>query len=61
MPFFFDPGFDARVAPIEGTPRSVGAPERWDGADVHAFAGTYGEYLLAKVSRVFPDLRRDVL
>ena len=29
---------------------------RWDGADVHAWSGTYGEYLTAKVSRVFPDL-----
>ena len=31
---------------------------RWDGASVHAFAGTYGDYLLAKVGKVFPELRR---
>ena len=34
---------------------------RWDGQDLHAFAGTYGDYLLGKVSKVFPQLRQDVL
>jgi hypothetical protein len=28
---------------------------------VHAFAGTYGDYLLGKVAKVFPQLRRNVL
>ena len=37
------------------------APPRWDDADVHELSGTYGEYLLTKVGRVFPDLRDDVL
>ena len=32
--------------------------QRWDGASVHEFSGTYGDYILAKVSKVFPDLRR---
>ena len=31
---------------------------RWDGGNVHALTGTYGEYLLAKVSKVFPGPRR---
>jgi len=35
--------------------------ERWDRASVHEFRGTYGDYLLGKVSRVFPELRRKVL
>jgi hypothetical protein len=35
--------------------------ERWDRASVHEFNGTYGEYLLGKVSRVFPELHREVL
>lgn len=35
--------------------------ERWDQASVHEFRGTYGEYLLGKVSKVFPQLRRNVL
>jgi hypothetical protein len=25
---------------------------------VHEFHGTYGDYVLAKVSKVFPELRR---
>ena len=35
--------------------------ERWDHASVHEFRGTYGEYLLNKVSKVFPELKNNVL
>lgn len=35
--------------------------ERWDRASVHEFRGTYGDYLLDKVSKVFPQLRCKVL
>ena len=35
--------------------------ERWDKSSVHAFQGTYGDYLLGKVSKVFPQLVRRVL
>ncbi len=31
---------------------------RWDDQDIHAFEGTYGEYILGKVSKVFPELGR---
>ena len=58
-PFFFDPNFDARVQPIdlEDTRSPSGdREERWDGADIHAFDGTYGEYILRKVTKVFPEL-----
>ncbi len=59
FPFFFDPGFDARVGPIDPTlPVSDDARERWDGASVHAFDGSYGDYLIGKVSKVFPELGR---
>jgi isopenicillin N synthase-like dioxygenase len=61
FPFFFDPNFFARVQPIELPGRTVisdDRAERWDGASVHAFQGTYGEYLLNKVGRVFPELRQ---
>ena len=37
-----------------GHPRS--APGRWDGRDVSQYEGTYGDYLIAKVSKVFPEL-----
>jgi isopenicillin N synthase-like dioxygenase len=64
FPFFFDPSFFARVQPIDLP--GVEAPpddraERWDQASVHAFEGSYGDYLLQKVGRVFPELRRSVL
>ena len=64
MPFFFDPHFEARVRPIDGLAQSANAQDRaarWDGANIHAFEGTYGDYLLGKVSKVFPELRREVL
>jgi isopenicillin N synthase-like dioxygenase len=62
FPFFFDPAWDATVLPVplagEGPTE---ARARWDGEDVFAFDGTYGEYLLGKVGRVFPDLSAAVL
>jgi len=63
FPFFFDPEFDVRMQPLPlPAPAARSAsPRRWDGADVHAFDGTYGDYLLGKVSKVFPALRNDVL
>lgn len=63
IPFFFDPGWDADVRPVPGLgddPLPAFRP-RWDGQDPLAFEGTYGEYLLAKVSKVFPELRTEVL
>ncbi len=62
FPFFFDPDFTAEVPPLPSRARldHDGRP-RWDGADLQAFTGTYGEYLLGKVSKVFPRLKADVL
>jgi isopenicillin N synthase-like dioxygenase len=64
FPFFFDPSFDARIEPII-TPDAAlvrdDRGERWDRASVHEFEGTYGDYILAKVSKVFPQLRRTAL
>ena len=64
FPFFFDPSFFARVQPIEhpgGEAPPDDQAERWDRASVHAFQGTYGDYLLGKVGKVFPELRSAVL
>lgn len=62
FPFFFDPGWNAEIVPL---PAHAGAHddsgERWDQANVHAFTGTYGDYLMSKVSKVFPDLARGVV
>ena len=62
FPFFFDPGFDARIVPLPDHARYVrdDSGERWDKANVHAFSGTYGDYLLGKVSKVFPALAQRV-
>jgi isopenicillin N synthase-like dioxygenase len=60
--FFFDPNFNAEVKPVRSDVEAThNKDERWDHASVHEFRGTYGEYLLGKVSRVFPELRREVL
>jgi polar amino acid transport system ATP-binding protein len=62
FPFFFDPAFDARVQTIEGLlPADDDSASRWDRANPHAFDGTYGDYLLGKVGKVFPQLRDQVL
>lgn len=60
FPLFFDPNFDARIEPIR-TPVVDDASSRWDGTSVHAFGGTYGDYVLGKVGKVFPDLKTQVL
>jgi isopenicillin N synthase-like dioxygenase len=64
FPLFFDPSFDARIERLDVS--GAGAvpddrDERWDRASVHDFEGTYGDYLLAKVSKVFPQLVRSVI
>ena len=59
FPFFFDPNFDAEIEPIDLSYVDLPADDqssRWDGASVHEFEGTYGDYILAKVGKVFPDL-----
>jgi isopenicillin N synthase-like dioxygenase len=60
FPFFFDPGFDARIIPLPGHFARDDSSERWDRANVHDFSGTYGDYLMSKVAKVFPDLARRV-
>lgn len=67
FPLFFDPEFTARVTPlpqhalIDPDRVAVDRSERWDGASVLApFEGSYGDYLLGKVGKVFPQLRADV-
>jgi len=62
FPFFFDPDFDAQIRPLPGYPAIADDRDsRWDKASVHAFSGTYGDYLLSKVSKVFPELKREVI
>jgi isopenicillin N synthase-like dioxygenase len=67
MPLFLDPSFDAVLEPIKILAPDPTAGERrrhgrrWDGTDLATVSGTYGDYLLNKVSKVFPQLRAKVL
>jgi isopenicillin N synthase-like dioxygenase len=59
MVLFLDPAFDAKLEPLPGVAADSHQPHtdvRWDRIDPHALQGTYGEYLLSKVSKVFPEL-----
>jgi len=60
FPFFFDPSWDAEVAPLplgDDDRPADDAATRWDRSSVHDhLRGTYGDYLWSKVSKVFPDL-----
>jgi isopenicillin N synthase-like dioxygenase len=62
FPFFLDPGFAASVPPLPDRAAAAGdGSRRWDGQDLQAFTGSYGDYLLGKVSKVFPQLSQDAL
>lgn len=57
FPFFFDPGWNSVVKPVESDviARDDSA-DRWDSTNIHDWTGTYGDYILSKVARVFPQL-----
>ena len=67
FPLFFDPDFAAEMRRLpagnlaDAAGYEAGGGDRWDGADLQAFEGTYGDYLMGKVSKVFPELGRRVL
>jgi isopenicillin N synthase-like dioxygenase len=67
FPLFFDPDFAAPMQPLPQRAVSDSGiidedrARRWDGASVHAFDGTYGDYIIGKVSKVFPQLKQRVL
>jgi isopenicillin N synthase-like dioxygenase len=55
-PLFFDPAWDADVRPVGQAVLADDRDSRWDNTSVHEFSGTYGDYLLGKVGKVFPRL-----
>jgi isopenicillin N synthase-like dioxygenase len=58
FPFFFDPNWDASVGPIDSQVIAKDdSRQRWDGSSVHDWNGTYGQYILKKISHVFPKLK----
>jgi len=65
--YFFDPNFDAIMQSVKHLlPSSLTSSssslerssQRWDNADPALFQGTYGDYLLRKVSKAFPQLAK---
>lgn len=61
IPLFFDPDFDTIVQPVPGSgPGADDSGRRWDGANLQAFQGSYGDYVTAKVGKVFPELKKTV-
>jgi isopenicillin N synthase-like dioxygenase len=68
LPFFLDPGWDTVIDPNQvdvelddGWIAPVDADRRWDRANLRDVDGTYGDWLTAKVSKVFPDLADAVI
>ena len=66
FPYFFDPSWDAKLAPIDASllpeeelggvsPASI---RKWDGTNLKALSqdSTYGEFVWNKVRKVFPEL-----
>ena len=63
LPFFLDPGWHASVEPIHFVDEwevPLDQQARWDKANLRELGGTYGDWLSAKVSKVFPDLAATV-
>jgi isopenicillin N synthase-like dioxygenase len=57
FPLFLDPSWDATVTPLpDAAFHEDDGSQRWDGQSVHAWDGVYGDYLTAKVAKVFPEL-----
>ncbi len=62
FPLFFDPNFDSVVEKLPISDVNHHMPtERWDGQDVYNFEGKYGDYVVSKVSKVFPKLFKQIM
>ena len=63
LPFFLDPGWEAVVQPIAFDDEwqvPLDQQARWDKANLRDISGTYGQWLSAKVAKVFPQLAEEV-
>ena len=75
FPYFYDPSWDVEPFAVDDAVRagvqarasSAGEiaaqaqQERWDGLQVQDLRGSYGELLMKRVSKVFPDLASENL
>ncbi len=61
FPLFIDPSWDAEVPvlPLDASPPVDRHDSRWDEQSVLQWEGPYGDYLVNKVSKVFPELFAD--
>ncbi|EAL68711.1 hypothetical protein DDB_G0277497 [Dictyostelium discoideum AX4] len=58
IPFFLDPSLNSipKLIPnYDQLSQFADKPERWDKQNIHEFDGTYGQYFIKKIGRVFPD------
>eukprot|EP00003_Mantamonas_plastica_P029736 TRINITY_DN7101_c0_g5_i2.p1 TRINITY_DN7101_c0_g5~~TRINITY_DN7101_c0_g5_i2.p1 ORF type:complete len:379 (+),score=110.58 TRINITY_DN7101_c0_g5_i2:1234-2370(+) len=65
FPFFFDPCWECTIdaLPVQVPKEHLNSAryQRWDDLDMESLDGkSYGEFLLSKVSKVFPNLINDV-
>ncbi len=60
FPCFIDPSWEAVCPPmpLAGAPPADDGAARWDGTSPRGWDGRYGDYLTAKVAKVFPQLGR---
>lgn len=61
FPYFFDPKMDALMTPRSSISANkdnndLDSGTRWDNENLHQYSGTYGDYLMKKISKVFPKL-----
>jgi len=62
LPFFLDPSSGAVIEPLPlDAAARIEERQRWDHAGLSEFDGVYGDWLLAKASKVFPGLAGEVL
>ena len=64
FPFFYDLDFDCYPKRLDLKHLGHSEPKeyrRWDQSVLQAVSGSYGEYLVNKVSKVFPELRDNML
>ncbi|KAN0036027.1 hypothetical protein ACTA71_005327 [Dictyostelium dimigraforme] len=58
IPFFLDPSLNSipqLIPNYDQLSQFADKPERWDKQNIHEFDGSYKEYFLKKIGRVFPD------
>jgi polar amino acid transport system ATP-binding protein len=56
-----DPGFDAPVQRVPGVVAGADdSSRRWYAVNLQAFEGRYGDYVTAKVGKVFPQLEQSL-